>query len=202
MKTLKTTNLIFSLFILFSCENDDNNELSLKTTELKIEQISNTSISSEQKRMYSMLNKSEKLFLWNEKIKKTIKNSNFNENQIKILNDINKDLKLNLFDENSPENSYFKVVQVPKYLKELGKYFSNNQIANKFYRITPIEDTPELMSGNKDCDCNKDSMVSCTALRPENCKDSDTCDSTYNGCGFMWAYSCNGVCDPFDLVKE
>lgn len=187
-----------SVLLLTSCENESTNQPT-DFTVAKINQIYQTNSKTEQRKMLSMLDKNEKLFFWNQNIKKKLKRSDFNNKQIIIINKFIESLNENIFDEDSPENAYFKNITVPRYLTELKDNFTQNEIEDLFYRVDLQSRDIIYEGGDKDdCDCNRNSLVSCTALRPENCKKNEnTCEELFSGCGFWYAYACNGICKPF-----
>ena len=42
-------------------------------------------------------------------------------------------------------------------------------------------------------------MVSCVWLNNSSCINNEAgtaCKETFSSCGFMWAYTCNGICKP------
>lgn len=192
-------NLLILLFCLlvFSCAENEN-ILDNEIVDLnKINQVVNTINLGEQKILYSMLNKDEMFTLWNNKLNTIVSSRLLNERQTSLIKNFTSNLKSNYFIKNSDEELYFKTVFIPQYLKSLKKEFSINQIGEIFYNIPNkviIDDGDSTIK--KNCDCNRNSMASCVWLNSNTCKEVETCQSTFSGCGFLWAYSCNGKCYP------
>lgn len=187
--------MILTLSMLTSCENETNYEQINNLTQSKIDQIYLTKVKNEQRKIFSMLNKNEKLLFWEQDLNKKIKSLSLDEKQSKLLNKIKKKLNADIFDIDSPKNAYFTTIEVPKILTELNLVFSKEEIGNLFYDVA----SARLMyqDEKKDCDCNRNSTSSCVWLRPDTCESNEnTCKETTSGCGFFWAYSCNGVCKP------
>ncbi|WGH75692.1 bacteriocin fulvocin C-related protein [Tenacibaculum tangerinum] len=182
------------VLVFWSCtENEMQNEPEF-VNQTKIEQVLNAKNKSEQKLTYTLLNKDEKYNLWINKLKTVLSQGKLNKNQRLLINKFIAFLKPKHFITDSDEQLFLKNVYIPKYLGELKKEFTVNQIGTTFYKI-PITHVDNEGGGGetKDCDCNRNSMVSCQWLNTSSCEER-TCKSSYDGCGFLLAYSCNGIC--------
>ena len=130
------------------------------------------------------------------KTKKTVTFKKINTKQQDLINEFTESLKPAHFIVNSDEQVYLKTVIIPNYLKRLKKEFTVNQIGQTFYSLRGAvfqDDDTNGGGGLRNCDCNKNSMISCQALNTPSCE-KKSCEEVSNNCGFMWAYDCNGVC--------
>lgn len=156
------------------------------------------------------MNKQEKLTLWKQKLNTILKSKLLTKNQLNVILTIEKSLKPALFVKDSDELEYFKNVSVPHYLKLLKEEFTVEEIGSIFYSVKPLPDgkliffkdndvknkKKVLSRPNAPCNCNKNSMFSCRWLNSDSCETS-RCDEDFSGCGFIWAYECNGICNSF-----
>lgn len=191
-------------------------EKSLKHESLKIQQILNNSSKSERKLAYSLLNEREKLILWKKKINYAIQFGSLKISQKNALNNVIEKLDQKIFVDETDENVIFRNVRVPQIINNLQKHFSNNDIGNLFYSLkyyiptakdngigVHSKDGEEQGGGgtgddSTNCDCNRNSMFSCTWLNTLTCKEK-TCKKPEieNQCGFLGMFPCNGVCKPY-----
>ena len=185
-KIIRLLSLSF-LIILFSCSNDKNDSAQISkssiSTIIKIKNI------DEQRIVYKLLNPEEKMSLWIEKFNIVLEDSKLNNNQKALIIDLRNNLKANYFsNEQDDDKEYFKTIYVVNYLKKIEKVFSREQIEDVFYKVSinRIEIGPK-----KACNCNKGSLFGCGASASCNNK---TCEDSNTGCGFLWAWECNGVC--------
>lgn len=192
--------ILFSLLI-FSCSENEKN-IEIQNVDLnKINQVVVTKNQNEQKILYSMLNKDEKFTLWNNKLNKIVTSNLLNENQKKLIKNFLNNLESKHFIENSDDELHFKTIYIPQYLETLKENFTTNQIGYIFYTTSYSTEISYEDDGGakKNCDCNRTSMVSCVWLNNSSCINNEAgtaCKETFSSCGFMWAYTCNGICKP------
>ena len=111
--------------------------------------------------------------------------------------DLRENLTASIFSNSkNDEKEYFKNIYVPNYLKKVEKVFSVEEIELIFYslKIAGEELAPANPGGDKFCDCNKGSLFGCGTS--QNCR-SSKCTAETDGCGFLWAWECNGLCRLF-----
>ena len=207
MKKLIT---ICVLTLLFSCSKNNNLIEIENVNQSKITQILENRNLSEQKMQYSLLNKEEKLTLWNSKLNKISNTYTLNKRQLQLINEFNNKINSSHYKYNSDEQIYLKTVVIPKYLKRLKKEFTINQIGAIFYTISyqldPITqqraDSGLYEPGDQDggggtgnCNCNKNSMVSCKWLNAPSCLNKKCNEPSSTSCGFGGFYECNGICN-------
>ena len=189
--------LLMIILSLTSCTY--NNELENNIENSKIKAVFYEKNASNQKIMYNMLNKEEKLKLWEEKIENVLQKNNLNEDQLILINDLKDNLSANLFDNKSfnNEKEIFKSIYVKEFLKKSINVFEEDFIVTNFYSLSSNgyylgePDAPEN-GENPDCSCNTTSMWSCAASF--ECKTSRNCSDTAGGCGFLGMFECNGRC--------
>lgn len=195
---MKKILLLFVVAVatLTSCSNDESNNIDA----LKLESvISTTNKNNEQRVAYSLLNPDEKFSLWNNQFNELLDENSLNTNQKDLIRELQKNVKVSFFSEEvSDEKEYFKNIFVPNYLVKLQLEFSNESINEIFYSLKPSRITPILINNpgvTKGCDCNQGSLFGgCSG----NCEEK-TCKGSSTGCGFLWAWECNGVCKLTDL---
>tara|TARA_R110002051_G_C8680193_1_gene491676 strand:- start:604 stop:1257 length:654 start_codon:yes stop_codon:yes gene_type:complete len=198
-----------------SCNEDKDSSIEF-INESKIQQIIEMVDNQEQKLAYSLLNKNEKYSLWQQKFEIIINSKYFNEGQNQLIKKIKNDLISDIFLEDDDSQIYFKNVSIPNYLKTLKKEFNNEDIGFIFYTldsyrslkkdVIKYEDNEGGGTGqSKSCDCNRNSMWSCTWWNTSTCLERaelNGCKILFDGCGFMNSYSCNGKCKPTFAKEE
>lgn len=210
MKNLLSLILITFLFI--SCtQNDIIDQETVNVEQTKIDQVTSLKNRAERKIAYSLLDKSEKFTLWEQKLDYIINSQTLSKKQISLISEIKKELSHSLFEEDSDESEYFKTIHAKNYLNKLKKEFTINEIGQIFYSVkihrtyetydlgaVIEEDDGNNGGGTRICSCNKNSMVSCRWLNSRSCKDIECKPPTIvNQCGFFMRYPCNGVCKAF-----
>ena len=188
-KLILTLGIVLSLFS--SCSNDDslkNEENSRISAVLKEENY------DAQKIMYRMLSNEEKLQLWQDKLSTMILNDGLNEKQINLIQDLKAHLNANLFDNsgNNDKREIFKNVYAKDFLKKSQSLFTPKYFTESFYNISNRIAIDDDGPNKPDCTCNQSSIWSCVGL--PDCKASDKCDSTTDGCGFLGFSECDGRC--------
>ena len=188
-KLILTLGIVLSLFS--SCSNDDslkNEENSRISAVLKEENY------DAQKIMYRMLSNEEKLQLWQDKLSTMILNDGLNEKQINLIQDLKAHLNANLFDNsgNNDKREIFKNVYAKDFLKKSQSLFTPKYFTESFYNISNRIAIDDDGPNKPDCTCNQSSIWSCVGL--PDCKASDKCDSTPDGCGFLGFSECDGRC--------
>lgn len=194
---MKKLFFIVKLFVLIAVVSCSENEIVQHQTsgQEKIDQVLFSKKPVEQKLMYTLLNENEKLALWNYKLSYIISSKSMTNQQKELIHQFKDQLTSIHFKNDSDEQIYLKNVYIPKYLKKLKKEFSISQIGELFYSVS-LRGNPGFDGGDgKDCNCNRNSMVSCRWLKPESCEESKTCTATTGGCGFLGSYNCNGMCN-------
>lgn len=188
-KLILTLGIVLSLFS--SCSNDDslkNEENSRISAVLKEENY------DAQKIMYRMLSNEEKLQLWQDKLSTMILNDGLNEKQINLIQDLKAHLNANLFDNsgNNDKREIFKNVYAKDFLNKSQSLFTPKYFTESFYNISNRIAIDDDGPNKPDCTCNQSSIWSCVGL--PDCKASDKCDSTTDGCGFLGFSECDGRC--------
>lgn len=207
--------LLFLCFAIACSEKNLNSEITTLQNDLKIEQILKNTSKEERKLAYSLLTEYEKSIFWKKKLNYALNSENLGHNQKNILNNILIQINENIFFNGTDENEIYKNITIPKNLKKLQKSFSNNEIGNLFYTlkyyipktkddsiITQNIDGEEQGDGGtgddaKSCDCNRNSMFSCTWLDSYSCKKKTCKEPEIPQCGFLGMYPCNGICKPY-----
>ncbi|WP_299683972.1 bacteriocin fulvocin C-related protein [uncultured Dokdonia sp.] len=202
--------VVLSIMILISsCSEEAIEESSLTTvdSDFKVEQILEMPANGDQKLAYSLLDKNQKLLLWNKKINQVLISDKLilDDEQSNLLNELLHKINNNvdLFGEDTNEYSdYFKYVYVPDFIKRSEQIFTNDQILSIFSNFSSIdvnmnqqykiEDAP---IGEKECNCNESSSISCSFNTVDCVKGG--CKETIASCGFLGFFECNGRCNFF-----
>ncbi|RZK10942.1 MAG: hypothetical protein EOO46_08715 [Flavobacterium sp.] len=195
---------------MLSCSTDQTNDANLNEADaLKMESVLKSNGDQEsQKVVYRLLNENEKFLLWKNRFDVLSQESQLKASQRVLFRELRDRLKVSFFsDTGNDEKEYFKNIFVPNYLERLEDEFTFNEINLVFYSLNAYSISPgrinELQefdpndrgsSGDaaKDCNCNKGSLFGCGAS--QSCG-SRTCESSSTGCGFLWAWECNGNCN-------
>tara|TARA_B110000090_G_C13381934_1_gene446182 strand:- start:1688 stop:2272 length:585 start_codon:yes stop_codon:yes gene_type:complete len=190
--------------LVTGCSEENSNLLDDTRNQSKVEEVLILENLNEQKLAYSLLSPKEKHQLWNLKIDHVIESWSLNKKQIELLKELKVTSKVTQFVADSDDQVYFQTIFVPTYLRKLKTEFSNKEIGNIFYTasrkyyLTHEEDNDGGGGSSKDCDCNRNSTSSCLWLNTDSCEERaevNGCKVVTTGCGFFWAYSCNGKCN-------
>ena len=105
-------------------------------------------------------------------------------------------LNANLFDNsgNNDKREIFKNVYAKDFLKKSQLLFTPAYFESSFYNISNrVFFNGDDEGPNKpDCTCNQSSIWSCVG-QPD-CKESNKCKTTTDGCGFLGLAECDGRC--------
>lgn len=187
---------------LFSCStNIVENERAVSQKDLsllKVLSVTKLSNVDAKKISFRLLNASEKFIFWKERFDLVLKNEQLNLYQKELISDLQKNLSVAVFSEkDSDYKAYFKNIFVKNYLVKVQSSFSRDEIERLFYssESPAYSDNTTRNDGYlKKCDCNIGSLFGCGAS--SSCTVSCT-DSSSSGCGFIWAWECNGKCSLF-----
>jgi hypothetical protein len=184
--------VVFLLCSLFSCTEDKSeSKINSNVIVSSIKKINNI---DEQRIAFNLLNSEEKLLVWSDKLNLILEDPNINNAQKTLIIELKNNLKPCCFkDETNDEKEYFKNIYVVNYLKEIDKVFTREQIEKIFYNLYDYRIADNT---KKSCNCNKGSLFGCGASA--SCKNK-TCTDSNSGCGFMWAWECNGICELTDF---
>lgn len=181
---------------IFSCSTDEVSEVNT----LKVESVLRIKNDEDLQRIsYGLLNENEKMRAWNSKFSTLLEQKELNSKQKELIKELQNNLAVSVFsDSKNDEKEYFKNIFVAKFLKKIEKEFTLNQANDIFYSLAnggEPEDDPSILlppDFKKDCNCNQGSLFGCGAS--QNCK-IRTCEGLTKGCGFLWAWECNGLCN-------
>lgn len=210
--------LFTKLFILFiscltiSCSQDSTDEDSLATekSEYKIDQVIDQKNEEDQKVAYTLLSNGERYTLWVKKYESLLNDGtllksgkiSLNSKQKLLIEELKNKLTESVFDvKDNNEKEYFRNIYVPDFLKRAQKVFTYDEIGLIFYKISkPTTDislkklaVSARANSEKDCDCNVDGFFTCQ-WGQNLCKETNNCVDKSSGCGFNWAYPCDGDC--------
>jgi hypothetical protein len=196
---MKKIFLTLSISVLLFCSCSNNETSDVQNSETKISAVLNEKNYESQKVMYQMLSAEDKFKIWQDKIDEAINNDDLNKNQIILLNEIKSKLLVIYFeDSKSDEKEIFKNVYLKNYLEKCQKEFEYNYFYKTFFTLNgklPGDNFDDLDGdgNNPNCTCNQGSIWSCAGVSSD-CKSSNKCTSTTDGCGFLTMFECNGRC--------
>lgn len=203
MKNL--TKLTFSfLFILLITSCDKSNlENDLPQDQTNINAVLALKNENAQKLAFTtILNPSEKLTLWKNKIEKDLNENNFSYNQKKIIKEMLSLLKINIFNNDKASLITYRNQEIIWRNKAL-KVFTEQELKSLFsslnsYKSNTSNFTIQSIKTNEiktmaagDCVCNR---VSDYCSSAEGDCVSSRCESQSGGCGTFFLYDCNGYC--------
>lgn len=186
MKKIFFIASIFALFFFISCENDVNDFDN--SSEERVSQV--LSLKGDGQRLaYSTLNSTEKLKVWRTHFQEMKKNNNYSQIQIQFINEMSNLLKEDYFDKYNHE---LDNILIEIKLKGF-KIFKPRQL---FDLIASLDSTMKTDGGGVpplmgDCTCN---TVNDWCVWTTNCTGTAFCEYDTWGCGDLWRYPCNGVC--------
>ncbi|RTY95900.1 bacteriocin fulvocin C-related protein [Flavobacterium sp. GT3R68] len=190
----KIVFIFIASLAMFSCSTNDidnKDNVSDKVNLIKIKNVLEINDAISKRVAYRLLNQSEKLKLWNDKLELVLANNNLNSKQKQCIVELQKELKVSVFNNgNDDYKAYFKNIFVKKYLIKIQSSFTMSDIEAIFYN--PDSNIISGGGSNDKCNCNKGSLVGCGASG--SCEDKRCPDATATGCGFLWAWECNGKC--------
>lgn len=191
---MKKLILTLSMSLLLFCSCSDNEAFEKQNNESKISAVLKEENYDTQKIMYRMLSNEEKLQLWQDKLSTMIQIDELNEKQIDLIKDLKAHLNADLFDNNgnNDKREIFKNVYAKDFLKKSQSLFTPKYFTENFYNISNRIAIDDDGPNKPDCTCNQSSIWSCVGL--PDCKASDKCDTTTDGCGFLGFSECDGRC--------
>lgn len=187
---MKNLLVIVILFTIISCSNENPHENSnLDVSNKKIETVLKLTNVDDQRIAFGLLNENEKAKLWSDKLNSILEKNELSFEQKSLILDLQEKLNNAVFTNNNSEyKEYFKNIFTKKYLEKLKYSFSPNEIENYFYNLN----SNRVIEKKGDCDCNQGSLFGCGASN--DCKNRTCPNATPTGCGFLWAWECNGLC--------
>lgn len=203
MKNYKLSILItlfLSIVILFACSKESNSDTVAVSTKLRSDFLTGKNY-SKIKSDYNILDKKQKVELWNEKLEQLLKQDLPIENKNLIMQlklELNKEvfasktiseIALNLA-KVTPEEDFFRMFSDLKDYNYSGKFKGLNKVSDDVLM--------DLKSINPDFQAKIMLSAKTTAAIPCNCDWTcswygDTrvkCTATRSGCGFLWAFEC------------
>ncbi|MFK5890713.1 MAG: bacteriocin fulvocin C-related protein [Flavobacteriaceae bacterium] len=198
-KNVKLLILSFIIVSLFSCSYND--EIIQVSQNLNLEKILSLKTNEQQIIAFKMLSDYEKLEIWKLKYNK-LKNNNYklyngkkmSKNQVIILNELFRSLKLKYFlDKNSEEAKIYFYSYLPKMKEKALKYFNQRELKTIFSSL----DTKIMSQQLPDINCG-------CSITYDWCGSGSTCtlpctETTTWGCGWWIAEACNGACGTITI---
>jgi hypothetical protein len=190
---MKNSILLLVLVLVLSYSCSDNQQKN--SVNLKINAVLNEKNYDSQKLMYQMLSKNEQYQLWKDKIEKLVSDTNLNNQQITLINDLKNHININLFEKisNNDEKEVFKSIYVKDFLNKAKSLFTYEYVYVNFFTINGNISLFKIDDIKPVCSCNQSSIWSC-AMGAYTCKETDKCRKDSDGCGFLGFYECNGNC--------
>lgn len=190
---MKNSILLLVLVLVLSYSCSDNQQKN--SVNLKINAVLNEKNYDSQKLMYQMLSKNEQYQLWKDKIEKLVSDTNLNNQQIMLINDLKNHININLFEKisNNDEKEVFKSIYVKDFLNKAKSLFTYEYVYVNFFTINGNISLFKIDDIKPVCSCNQSSIWSC-AMGAYTCKETDKCRKDSDGCGFLGFYECNGNC--------
>lgn len=152
--------------------------------------------------VYQSYTPNEKKLVWEDKLNQVIDLNMWNETQMNLLQELKLKVSSATFDENWSGINDFRAGIEVWYLSALNS-FSQVQLYNMF--AVPHDfinaDAPTGAGSTVDCECNKGSAISCVYNIAGNCNEKK-CNVEAMGCGFMWAFDCDGLCPSLGINGE
>lgn len=191
MKRLCNSLILLIVLCSISCAETNVQGEDSQLNYEKINSVKLVQDVDEQKAIYVTLNKSEKHFLWTERIELYIQNNKLNPEQRTHLLELRSKLDDDIFAvidgkglkdiEESWSAKAFELFGESEIKSLLGSV--NNEVISKDRPAKNLK-----VNGNQ-CGCHVGSMWSCGA-----CNTGVACLVQNGGCGFLWNSSCNGSC--------
>lgn len=173
-------------------ENDDDNNNNENVDMAKINAVYALTPASVRRQAFTLLTTKEKFVFWNNLTDIKIDNSNLNESQKDLLEDLQETfLKKKFFTEQGTNlrNAFVNnQAQIKTQLNNAGitdLMFYNIFMSGRFSAQDPQPQDVLVGGHTPSCGCNVGS-----AFNFSNC--GGQCSSASSGCGFFWSFSCNG----------
>lgn len=193
---MKILNVTFFLLIILitSCSKNEISQVvdSKKISTEAIQQVLSSDNVESQKAMYRALNKYEKNEIWSQKFIKFLATQKLSISQRTFLNNIISDLQPDLFEEGTVVRLAFNEKEMRTTAISL---FGMNDAVSLLTSLV----ISDVSNGNTfvepgpsadECKCNRDHDWCATYMY---CR-KRVCD-TGTGCGTLFLYTCNGLCD-------
>ncbi len=140
---------------------------------------------------FKMMSAQERLEFWQQELANALVNAEYSTEEKALIVELQGVLKTECFtNDSNTYKEYFKGIFTPDFLSRVEKK-GGGRLPNLFFGLSFAPDK------TKDCNCNQGSLFGCGP----NCEDKkcsvDRDDTT--GCGFLWAWECNGLCSSTDI---
>ncbi|MCF6294331.1 MAG: bacteriocin fulvocin C-related protein [Flavobacteriaceae bacterium] len=184
---------VFMISIVFqSCETSEFDSLETSSIDIvKIQSVIDLS-GDEQRVAFRLLNNESKAFLWKKKINNVLKSQNLTAIQKKLVVELQTYIKASLYNTGSKE--YFELDEkVKNWASKIEEHFVKEQIVNYFTTLSELNVTNggPVFEGDNNCACNTSEDYCLWST----CDSGLECETSYTGCGILWASPCNGLCD-------
>ncbi len=161
---------------------------------------------NDQNLAYKSLTIPEKVYLWRSHIQEYIDSAHFTKDQVSHLRVLYDEISINLFNtiaNDSVSRLDFQLNFENKWMDKAVSLFTNKELKALLYNIDhyqsikslqefPIDSAKKVVLA-KSCDCNQGSIFTCSDAG--DCKKSICGVPSFEGCGFLRLYDCNGLCD-------
>lgn len=198
--------LSFSFFLFFiSCSKNESIEIKPdekflnEADELIKEIFLIEDIEAQRMSFIEFLTPQQKSQAWQIRISQMISENSFNSKQLELLYRLKNNLTPAVYGSSEGQarfiNGFFKTWQ-QEAIQIIG--------FNTLFKYLTALNTENIQNANDQggesgnfveasCNCNQTSAFSCLG-RDDECKNLTSCTATRGGCGFAWAYSCDGRC--------
>ncbi|GHN02086.1 hypothetical protein WSM22_35750 [Cytophagales bacterium WSM2-2] len=181
MKNYQLGIVIALLCVATGCQNSTDDNLSIN----KVNNVM-TLTGASQKLAYQMLTPNEKVTIWTNKLQGHLMSNFYNSNQKALISELKDQINSGILEKDRNEITKFQ----NSWLKRASASFSKPFL----YKIAfSISDKVIVFDAPAKCECNKESVFSCTIDDTYTCQTSNCIVQSY-GCGFLWSYVCDGMC--------
>jgi hypothetical protein len=189
----------------YSCDEEINQWVSNHLKDLQ--DITRTELAqypfNYQVAIYRSLTADNKADIWSEKID-SIEYYNWPQNFYPYIDSLKLKINADFFDPENSISSKNYCSTILNYILEING-IDTNQVVCSFFTVMTINEIEdgvyEQQPGPQNCVCNW--SITCSLLSAGRCESGlGGCQSTNDGCGFLYMYSCEGDCTEMVVVPD
>lgn len=156
---------------------------------------------------YLMLNTAEKFAFWDNLTTIKIEATTLSSSQKALLFDVQRTYITSAIvnTQNEDYKSILKTIYLPALTQQLIAQGISNTIQVNIFSTGLIDDNLPMFAGHvtggRGCTCNQGSSITCTGPSHGKCEPNSGCAGHPYGCGFLFAFNCNGECAHINPVN-
>ena len=200
-KLIALAVLVAATIGVYSCSKEEVNTSSTQTENIDGSILRNEQVhairmamtnmpANVQKQVFNQKSPETKAAIWQDKFESALELT-WSTTQAKLINDIYERIIPEIYVNGSVEQIDFRTNFEPMITAQLKLAFDETTAVNLVGWIDDIGEIQKPDKGNgADCECSSSSDWCWFS----DCSTAPDCNGSASGCGFAWAWDCNGIC--------